>query len=77
MNTKVTDMEPLSEVDTRAKFIDPMLYKIGWTEDLVHREETARGIDIIGDIHTGIEKQFEIVNVPLQAILRRAFRGEL
>jgi len=40
-------MEPLSEADTKAKFIDPALHKIGWTEDLIHREETACGIDII------------------------------
>jgi type I restriction enzyme R subunit len=40
-------MEPLSESDTRAKLIDPALHRIGWTEDLIHREETACGIDII------------------------------
>ena len=37
----------LSEADTRAKLIDPVLHSIGWTEDHIHREETARGIDII------------------------------
>lgn len=40
-------MEPLSEADTKAKLIDPVLHKRGWTEDLIHREETACGIDII------------------------------
>jgi type I restriction enzyme R subunit len=40
-------MEVLSEADTRAKLIDPALHLIGWTEDLIHREETACGIDII------------------------------
>ncbi|MHC1610501.1 MAG: DEAD/DEAH box helicase family protein [Candidatus Methanospirareceae archaeon] len=40
-------MEILSEADTRAKLIDPVLHSIGWTEDHIHREETARGIDII------------------------------
>lgn len=40
-------METLTEADTRAKFIDPALHEIGWTEDLIHREETAGGIDII------------------------------
>lgn len=37
----------LSEEDTKAKFIDPVLHKRGWTEDLIRREETAGGIDII------------------------------
>jgi len=40
-------MAPLSEADTKAKLIDPKLHRIGWTEDLIHREETARGIEII------------------------------
>jgi len=38
---------PLSEADTRAKLIDPALHSRGWTEDLIRREETAQGIDII------------------------------
>jgi type I restriction enzyme, R subunit len=38
---------PLSEADTRAKLIDPALHDAGWTEDLVRRETTAGGIDII------------------------------
>lgn len=37
----------LSEADTRAKLIDPALHKRGWTEDLIRREETDCGIDII------------------------------
>ncbi len=37
----------LSEADTRAKFIDPALHRRGWTEDLIRREETECGIDII------------------------------
>jgi type I restriction enzyme, R subunit len=37
----------LSEADTRAKLIDPALHKRGWTEDLIHREESERGVDII------------------------------
>lgn len=32
----------LSEADTRAKLIDPILHRRGWTEDLIRREETAR-----------------------------------
>lgn len=40
-------MKPLSEADTKAKLIDPALHRIGWTEDLIHREETACGIDVI------------------------------
>ncbi len=38
---------PLSEADTKAKLIDPVLHQRGWTEDLIRREETERGIDII------------------------------
>lgn len=38
---------PLSEADTRAKLIDPALYRRGWTEDLIRREETAGSIEII------------------------------
>jgi len=37
----------LSEADTRAKLIDPALHKRGWTEDLIRREETDRGIEIV------------------------------
>jgi type I restriction enzyme R subunit len=37
----------LSEADTKAKFIDPALHRRGWTEDLIRREETDRGIDVI------------------------------
>lgn len=41
--TKMT----LSEADTRAKLVDPALHQCGWTEDIIRREETERGIDII------------------------------
>ncbi|MFV1951560.1 MAG: DEAD/DEAH box helicase family protein [Nitrospinota bacterium] len=37
----------LSEADTRAKLIDPVLHHRGWTEDLIRREETDRSIDIV------------------------------
>jgi len=37
----------LGESDTRAKLIDPALHDCGWTEDLIRREETDRGIDVI------------------------------
>jgi len=37
----------LSEADTKAKLIDPALHNRGWTEDLIRREETDRGIEII------------------------------
>jgi len=37
----------LSEADTRAKLIDPALRAAGWTEDLIRRETTAGGIDIV------------------------------
>jgi type I site-specific restriction endonuclease len=38
----------LSESDTRSKLIDPKLYKRGWTEDHIKREETAGTILPIG-----------------------------
>jgi type I restriction enzyme R subunit len=38
---------PLSESDTRAKLIDPALHSRGWKEDLIRREETGQGIDIV------------------------------
>jgi len=38
----------LTEADTRAKLIDPAIHKVGWTEDLIRREETAPAVDIIG-----------------------------
>jgi len=37
----------LTEADTRAKLIDPALHACSWTEDLIRREETAPGIDIV------------------------------
>jgi type I restriction enzyme R subunit len=37
----------LSEADTRAKLIDPALHSRGWKEDLIRREETGQGIDIV------------------------------
>lgn len=37
----------LNEADTRAKLIDPNLYKRGWTEDHIKREETPGGIEVI------------------------------
>ena len=37
----------LSEADTRAKLIDPALHSRGWTENLIRREETDQGIDIV------------------------------
>jgi type I restriction enzyme R subunit len=37
----------LSEADTKAKLIDPVLHKRGWTEDLIRREETDCGIVVI------------------------------
>ena len=40
-------MNKLSESDTRAKLIDPALHIRGWTEDLIRREETDCGIDIL------------------------------
>ncbi|MBM4142643.1 MAG: restriction endonuclease subunit R [Lentisphaerae bacterium] len=37
-----------NEADTRAKLIDPVIHKCGWTEDLIRREETAGAVEIIG-----------------------------
>lgn len=37
----------LNEADTRAKLIDPVLHQKGWTEDLISREETEKGIVIL------------------------------
>jgi type I restriction enzyme R subunit len=37
----------LGESDTRANLLDPALHACGWTEDLIRREETDRGIDVI------------------------------
>lgn len=39
----------LSEADTRAKLIDPALYRRGWTEDLIRREESAGVIHLVND----------------------------
>lgn len=43
----MNNAEYLSEADTRAKFIDPALHRRGWTEDLIRREETERGVEVI------------------------------
>lgn len=40
---------PLSEADTRARLIDRIMYRRGWTEECIKREETLGGIDIIND----------------------------
>ena len=37
----------LNESDTRAKLIDPVLHKKGWTEDCIRREVTAGTVEII------------------------------
>lgn len=36
-----------NESDTRAKLIDPAIHGVGWTEDLIKREETAGAIQIV------------------------------
>ena len=38
---------PLNEADTRAKLIDPALYKSGWTNDDIKREQPAGTIEIL------------------------------
>src|SRR6516165_9231925 len=40
-------MSGLSEADTHAKLVNPALYKKGWTEDHIKREETTGAVDII------------------------------
>lgn len=35
------------ESDTRAKLIDPAIYRCGWTEDMIKREETAGAIEVV------------------------------
>lgn len=37
----------LSEADTHAKLVNPAIYKRGWTEDHIKREETTGAVDII------------------------------
>ncbi len=37
----------LSEADTRSKLIDPALYKKGWTEEHIKREESAGAIEVL------------------------------
>jgi type I restriction enzyme, R subunit len=37
----------LSEADTHAKLVNPALYKKGWTEDHIKREETTGAVEII------------------------------
>jgi type I restriction enzyme R subunit len=37
----------LNESETRAKLIDPALHAVGWTEDLIRREETAGAVEIV------------------------------
>jgi len=38
---------PMNEADTRARLIDPALYRRGWTDDLVRREQTAGAIEVV------------------------------
>jgi type I restriction enzyme R subunit len=40
-------MSGLSEADTHAKLVNPAIYKKGWTEDHIKREETTGAVDII------------------------------
>ncbi len=36
----------LNESGTRSKLIDPAIYKHGWTEEMIRREETAGAEDL-------------------------------
>jgi len=42
-------MPPLSEADTRAELIDPVLRLKGWIPPFIKREESDRAVDIIND----------------------------
>ena len=44
----------LSEADTGAKLVSPVLHSRGWTEDLSRREETAGAIQIIAAMAAGL-----------------------
>lgn len=44
----MTDFGPLSETETRAKLIALALYRRGWKEDIVQREEDAGALEVIG-----------------------------
>jgi type I site-specific restriction endonuclease len=48
---------PLSESDTRAKLIDPVLHARGWTEDLIRCEETAGAVNIMRKDNTALHLQ--------------------
>src|SRR5437588_10202527 len=37
----------LSEADTHAKLVNPAIYKKGWTEDHIKREETTGAVELI------------------------------
>src|SRR3954447_20225134 len=37
----------LSEADTHAKLVNPAIYKKGWTEDHIKREETIGAVEMI------------------------------
>src|SRR4051794_26590355 len=38
---------PLSEADTDVKLVNPAIYKRGWTEEHIKREETTGPVDLI------------------------------
>jgi len=50
---KINERGNVSEADTRARLIDPMLYESGWTNDLISREYpiSVGRIEIIGESH--------------------------
>jgi len=43
----VTTPMSLSEADTHANLVNPAIYKKGWTEDHIKREETTGAVDLI------------------------------
>ncbi|RLC38061.1 MAG: hypothetical protein DRH33_05120, partial [Candidatus Nealsonbacteria bacterium] len=50
---EIKQEDNISESDTRARCIDPMLYQAGWTNDLISREYpiSVGRIEIIGETY--------------------------
>ncbi|MCB2230285.1 DEAD/DEAH box helicase family protein [bacterium] len=79
-------MPGLNEADTRAKLIDPAIHRCGWTEDLIRREETAGGVDIVngrarrrsrGKIDYVLRVKVNIATQPVALALIEAKRADL
>jgi len=40
-------MTALNEADTRAKLIDPAIYRCGWSEEFISREQTLGAVEVV------------------------------